>query len=259
MSSALNLKELITTVEDHLKDFRGCVEVENFRDFLLFNSNSDAPDNIMGMLGMGHKSQIVIAWDPFREIFFSRVVSGPMDGNSIILYTRCPPEIKDDMAQYLDTYQIELDDPFMDQFFTRKEREMFFTRKKTIVFVTASDWKTIENCRANATAQIQIENVYGNVLSLVAGFSQARTVFLLSGPDHNLAFNFNFSLLQQVAEDNTFLVDCYLDQDKTLDGIKFVQVNKDFEVTYLADVDTIDYKCQYTMVMPIKGFDVPGA
>ncbi|MHA1732387.1 MAG: hypothetical protein ACTSU5_10600 [Promethearchaeota archaeon] len=252
------LQKIVQSVVDRFADFRGCIELENFTDFLLFNSSSEAPDNIMGMLGMGQKQDIILTYDQYRDIFFSRVVSGPQDSNSLVVYVRRPAEL-DDVDELLDKFRIEVKDPFLDRFFTKKERELYFARKKHIFFVAASDYNTLLNfSNAGVKPEIRVENYFPRVLGLVAGFGQAKSVFILKG-DPTIAFNFNFSLFSQVEHKNgsKFLIDCHADADGNLEGKTFIEVTEDFEVKFLEKVDVVDFKHQYTMIVPIKSFDVP--
>ncbi len=254
-----DLENKVQEILTRFQDFRGCVELASFRDFILFNSNSDTPDNIMGMLGMGQKSDITLGYDEYRDIFFSRVVSGPQDSNSLIIYTKTPPELKDSLPEYLDKFQVEIKDPFLDKYFTKKEKELYFMRKKHLYFVAAADCHNLVKFqREEKIPQVVVENYFSKLLGLVAGFNQAKSVFMLPGTP-NVIFNFNFSLFSQLEKNagTKYLIDCFLDGENILAGKTFIEINNDFEVKYLEKVDSVDFKNQYTMIVPIKSFAVP--
>ncbi|GAB4317467.1 MAG: hypothetical protein Kow0069_20240 [Promethearchaeota archaeon] len=247
-------------VESRLSSFQGAVEFRSFVDYLLYASTAGSGlPNITSMIGLGGPSQdFLLAWDPFREIFYTTVSTGPQDDQTIVFYARVPDVLREEVEDYAKKFQLDVSGPFLEHFFTKKEVEMFFSTKKKIFVVTAAECSVGKS--GEKPPEVGVDTYFPDLLSFLTGFGQARTILLLEGNDDepNVAVTFSFSPFpDNRTKSNRFGVNAYMDVDRELSGKQFVEVTQDFEVRLVEKLAQIDHKSQYTLVAPVASLSPP--
>nr|MDO8116720.1 hypothetical protein [Candidatus Sigynarchaeota archaeon] len=153
---------------DVLKNYRGAMEVSDFKRFLLLNFSSGgmAGNNMLAMLGMGERTALSLSYDPLRKLYFHRALGGNQEISSIFVYNKCQPI----------TDQFITNDPstLLKDFLSSTEIELLGvgTKKKKLVQVHATDFEQLESIQEpNGKAfKIGIDLVYANLESFVAGY-----------------------------------------------------------------------------------------
>jgi hypothetical protein len=255
----MDLQETVNTIMAQLADFAGYIEIEKFEDFFFFSMGSEGgPEGVASMLGMGGSKEMVLNYDPILGIYYSRVMSGPQDSNSITVFTRDNP-IADQWEDLSKKFHIPTKDKSLETVFPQKIRDVLSSQKASILFVQSSDVSALNDSQ-RAQPTIKIETIYHTLLSLVAGYNQVKSVFVLEGADGapDVLFNFNFSMFPVPEQQNNIQIEAYVDPDHLTAGKKFISVDTEsYEVQFLDEIDDIRHNMQYTLVLHIKSFNKP--
>src|SRR5271157_1409849 len=255
----MDLQETVTTIIAQLEGFSGYIEIEHFEDFFFFSMGSEGgPEGVASMLGMGGSKEMVLTYDPVLGIYYSRVMSGPQDSNSITVYTRDNP-IADQWEDLAKKFHVQTKDKSLETLMPAKLREVLSSQKTAILFLQASDVSSM-NETTKTPPSIKIETIYHTLLSLIAGYNQAKSVFVLDGqadaPD--VLFNFNFSMFPTAEQQNNIQVEAFLDAEHQTQGKRFISVDTEsYEVQFLDEVEDIRHNVQYTLILHIKSFNKP--
>ena len=133
------LQATVDMVLSQLGDFVGYVEISNFEDFFLFSMGSEGgPEGVMSMLGVGGSKDIILNYDPVANMYYSRVMSGPQDSNSIMVYTRDNP-IADQWEDLTKKFHVETKDKILENIFSPNLREALTSQKTAVLFLQSSD------------------------------------------------------------------------------------------------------------------------
>lgn len=254
MAKVKDLEEKLGIVRKYFEDFTQYIELQDFRDFLLFVLNSQASSSIMEQLGMGgRKNAINLPWNPLMEIYFQKV--NLISAGSLIIYTKCEP--------ISDKFVLEKDDPAFKEFLRENERELAFSGKEKFLTPKISDC-TFLNEEDNNKIRLKPDDIYYDLQSFL-GVADPNILFVLDGkseaePDLIFTFNLMPEMPGKTAE-KVLKLDILLDYDHKTKGIKYLRREEDYKVKYLENLQNIShsdiFKASFSLLLHIKSFDEP--
>ncbi len=247
------IKELAIGI---LKEYKGAMEVADFKRFLLLNfaSGGMGGNNMLAMLGMGERSALSISYDPLRKLYFHRILGGNQELSSIYVYNKhsiiTEKFITDEPASLLKDYLSS----------TEVELLGVGTKKKRLVQVRATDFQQLESIQGSNGKELKvgIDLVYENLESFIAGYEPRSRIFLFSSSKGDLLFDVNFTPLPQKESSNLITFDVYLDQTREIAKHSYVSMEKDGTIKLVDDVKAAQLSStMYCLVVPVTSFNVP--
>jgi len=100
----MNFEEKFEFAKEKFKSFSNYIEISNFREFLLLilNIEGDGAEAIMRQLGMGSKNKATLPYDPFKKIYYTKVISGLSMKNQLKIYIKSK-KINESLQNKLDS------------------------------------------------------------------------------------------------------------------------------------------------------------
>jgi hypothetical protein len=240
-----------------LKDFKGVLEIDDFKKFLLVNFTGHAsggPAGMLAMLGMGETSSLSLSYDPMRSIYFNKILGANQEMSQMFLYTKREP--------IMDEFFTEDPVSILKEYLTQKEIELLGigTKKKRMVHVTASEFQMLAGIKAGSGKPIElsVDLVYSNLESFIAGYEPHSRTFLLEGEDGDLLFDVNFTPLARKDDVNLVTFDVYFDETKEIAKHAYITMDNKSKIKFTDEVkDTNVQNMLYCLVVPVKSFNLP--
>jgi len=250
------IQELKQKSLELLKNFKGALEIADFKKFLLvnFSSHTSGPAGMLSMLGMGESTALTLSYDPMRKLYFHKILGANQDLSQLFLYTKREPIMKEFFSK----------DPvsILKDFLTPKELELLGigAKRKKMVHVAASEFQMLESMRGTQqkTIQLDVDMVYDNLESFIAGYDARSRVFLIKGTGGDLLFDVNFTPLAKKDDVNLVTFDVYLDESKEIGKHAYIMMDQDSKIKFIDEVkDTNVQNMLYCLVVPVASFNVP--
>ena len=254
MSKIEDLEEKLKIVNTYFKDFTNYIELQDFRDFLLFVLNSQASSSILEQLGVsGRKNAINLPWNPLMEIYFQKV--NLISAGSLIIYTKCEP--------ISEKFVLKKEDPIFKEYLRDNERELAFRGKEKFLTPRISDCTFLDE-EDDEKITLKPDDIYYDMQSFL-GVADPNILFVLDGPtesDPDLIFAFNLmpEMPGKTAE-KVLKMDILLDDEHKTRGIKYLRREEDYNVKYLENLQNIShsdiFKASFSLLLHIKSFKKP--
>ena len=239
-----------------LMDFKGTLEIEDFKKFLLvnFTGHASGPASMLSMLGMGETNSLSLSYDTMRGLYFYKILGASQELSQLFLYTKREPIMEEFFSE----------DPvsILKDYLTQKEMELLGigTKKKRMVHTTASEFQMLDGIKAGSGKPIQlaVDLVYDNLESYIAGYEPRSRTFLLEGNDGDLLFDVNFTPLARKDDVNLVTFDVYLDESKEIAKHAYITMDNKSKIKFTDEVkDTNVQNMLYCLVVPVTSFNVP--
>ena len=249
MSEAI--KDNIAKVKEKFTNFTNYIELNDFRQFLLFTLTSQVSNNIMAQLGFGGNREIInLPYDPLKKIYYQKI--NLISSGSLVIYAR------NDIIS--DKFIVEKDEPFFKEFLNQNEQSLAFRGKEKILFPQVSDCGAIDDSKI----AIKLDDMFHSIQSFVS-YSQPNVMFVIDAKNDNEAdLVFTFNMMPQFpgkADENVLKIDTYLDPEHKTKDITYIKRDEDYSLTFLEDIKEIShsdlYKSFFSLVVHIKSFDSP--
>jgi hypothetical protein len=254
------IEELKTKSLALLKDFKGALEIPDFKKFLLvnFSSHTSGPAGIMSMLGMGESTGLTLSYDPMRQLYFNKVLGATPELSQLFLYSKHEPIMKEKDKDFFTKDPVAV----LKDYLTPKEMELLGVgaKRKKLVHVKASEFQLLESMHGapGKGVQLAIDTVYSNLESFIAGYEPRSRVFLMKGKDGDLLFDVNFTPLTKKDGINLVTFDVYLDETKEIGKHAYIAMDQDSKIKYVDEIkDTNVQNMLYCLVVPVASFNVP--
>ncbi|MHA1681852.1 MAG: hypothetical protein ACTSUE_12650 [Promethearchaeota archaeon] len=253
----VNIEEIKNKGLELLKDFKGCVEIDDFQRFLMMNfaGGMQGPANMLSMLGMADKPGLSLNFDPMRNLYFHMMLGGNQEHGLVFIYCR-----KEAITEkYIEK---DLQDFFKDTF-TSNEMELLGIgiKKKKLVHVRATDFQVLEKIKNpnGKKVELGIDLVYSDLEGFMSGHDLKANVFLLEADEGDLVFDITFKPFIKRDDVNLLSFDIYFDEEKRLRGKKYVQINmEDASLEFTDEIKSLRAMKQvYCNIIPVKSFNVP--
>ena len=254
------MKHTITEIKEKcleiLKDFKGAIEIKDFKKFLLLNfaTHSSGPMGMMSMLGLGQPSSLLLSYDPLRNLYFHKILGGNQEQSQVYLYIKRDPIMDDFITK----------EPIntLKRYLSSKEMELLGigTKRKKMIHVTASDFQLLESMKNGNGKKMElgVDLVFKDLKSFVAGYDSRSRIFLMEGDDGDLLFDINFSPLTKKEATNLITFDAYLDETKEIATHSYIIMDKDSQITYSDEIkDTKVQNKLYSLIVPVASLDIP--
>ncbi|MBN2150900.1 MAG: hypothetical protein JW839_05630 [Candidatus Lokiarchaeota archaeon] len=243
-----------------LKDFKGSLEIPDFRKFLLVNfaSHSSGPAGLMSMFGLGESTSLTLSYDPMRKLYFHKVLGATPELSQLFLYSRHDPIMKEKDKDFFTKDPVSV----LKEFLSQKELELLGigTKRKKLVHVKASDFQVLEGMHdASGNAlRLAVDTLYGNLESFVAGYEPRSRVFYLEGADGHLLFDVNFTPLTKKDGVNLVTFDVYVDETREVGKHAYIAMDQDSKIKLVDEVKDVNVQnTLYCLIVPVASFAVP--
>ncbi|MHA1193132.1 MAG: hypothetical protein ACTSP9_12685 [Promethearchaeota archaeon] len=249
MSEAI--KDNITKVKEKFANFTNYIELNDFRQFLLFTLTSQVPTNIMAQLGLGGNREIInLPYDPLKKIYYQKI--NLISAGSLIIYAR------NDIIS--ENFLLEKDEPIFKDYLNQNEQSLAFRGKEKFLLPQVSDCGAIDDSKIT----IKIDDLFHSLQSFVS-YSQPNVMFVIDAKDDNEAdIIFTFNMMPQFpgkSDEKVLKIDTYLDKKHETKGITYLKREEDYSLTFLKDIKEIShsdlYKSFFSLIIHIKSFDSP--
>ncbi|TXT65186.1 MAG: hypothetical protein BAJALOKI1v1_460021 [Promethearchaeota archaeon] len=247
-------QQKIDLARNFFKDFSNYIELEDFRDFLLFVLNSQVPSNILQQLGIGGgKGVINLPFNPLFNIYYQKV--NLISAGALIIY------VKSEAVS--EGFILEKDDPVFQEHLRPNERELAFRGKEKFLIPHISDCTFLNEKNSNPIT-LKFDDLYYDMKSFLA-IAEPNILFVRDAPsesDPDLLFAFNLMPEMPGKPDEKVLkLDILLDFEHKTRNIKFIKREEDYELKYLENLINIShsdlFKAAFSLVLHIKSFKKP--
>ncbi|MHA1104893.1 MAG: hypothetical protein ACTSPN_04135 [Promethearchaeota archaeon] len=249
MSEAI--KDNIAEVKEKFANFTNYIELEDFRQFLLFTLTSQVPTNIMAQLGLGGNREIInLPYDPLKKMYYQKI--NLISAGSLIIYAR------NDIIS--ENFLLEKDEPIFKEYLNQNEQSLAFRGKEKFLLPQVSDCGAVDDSKIT----IKIDDMFHSLQSFVS-YSQPNVMFVIDAKDDNEAdIIFTFNMMPQFpgkSDEKVLKIDTYLDKEHETKGITYLKREEDYSLNFLKDIKAIShsdlYKSFFSLVIHIKSFDSP--
>ncbi len=243
-----------------LKDFKGALELPDFKKFLLvnFSSHSSGPAGLMSMFGMGEPTGLTLSYDPMRKLYFYKMLGATPELSQLFLYSKHEPIMKEKGGDFFTKDPVAV----LKDYLSQKEIELLGigTKRKKLVHVKAAEFQLLDSMHGTmgASLQLGIDTVYANLESFIAGYEPRSRVFLIKGVDGDLLFDVNFTPLTKKDGVNLVTFDVYIDETKEIGKHAYIAMDQDTKIKFVDEIkDTNVQNTLYCLVVPVASFAVP--
>lgn len=248
------LKKKIEIVKNYFKDFSNYIELNDFRDFLLFTLNSQVSSNILAQLGMGGKQDVInLPFNPIFNIYYQKV--NLISAGALIVY--CHKE------SISDKFTLEKDDSLFKEYLRPKEIDLAFRGREKFIIPKISDCTPFQE-EGNEPLTLKIDDLYHDLKSFMAT-TEPNILFVLDAPtksEPDLLFAFNLMPEMPGKSDKKVLkMDVYLDSEHKTRDIKYLKREENYDLTFLNNIKDIGhaelFKASFSLIIHIKSFNKP--
>jgi hypothetical protein len=245
-------KEKLDIAKSYFKDFSNYVELEDFRDFLLFVLNSQVSSNILKQLGIGGGKDVLnLPYNPLFNVYYQKI--NLISAGALIIYVKSDP--------ISDEFILEKDDPIFKEYLRPNERELAFRGKEKFLIPKISDC-TFLNEDHKDPITMKFDDLYYDLKSFMA-VAEPNILFVRDAPTKekpDLLFAFNLMPEMPGKSDEKVLkLDILIDPKHKTKGIKYIKRGEDFSLQYLENLTDIShadiFKSAFSLVLHIKSFE----
>ena len=247
------LKKKINGIQGRFKDFSNFIELEDFRAFLLFTVNSQAPSNILAQMGLGGSKDVInLPYNPSFKIHYQKI--NLITAGSLIIY------VKNDAIS--EEFMIEKDDPVFKEHLNPNEIDLAFRGKEKFLIPRISDCSSIDLDGGAKKISVEIDDLFHTFESFMA-VTEPNIVFVLDGKTNepDLLFAFNMMPELKIADKKILKIDAYLDAEHKTKDMTYLRREEDYSLEFLKDIKEVShadlYKSAFSLIIHIKSLNKP--
>jgi len=238
----------------YFENFKNYIELENFRDFLLFVLNSQVSSNILQQLGIGGGKDVLnLPYNPLFKMYYQKV--NLISAGALIIYVKTDP--------ISDEFILDKDDPIFKEYLRPNERELAFRGKEKFLIPKISDCTFLSEKNSNPIT-LKFDDLYYDMKSFMA-VAEPNILFVRDAPsesDPDLVFAFNLMPEMPGKSDEKVLkLDLLIDSEHKTKNIKYIKREEDYELKYLENLTNIThadiFKSAFSLILHIKSFEKP--
>jgi len=247
------LKENVKNIQEIFKDFSNFIELEDFRAFLLFTVNSQAPANILAQMGLGGSKDVInLPYNPSFKIHYQKI--NLITAGSLIIYVKGDPISEE--------FMIEKDDPVFKEHLNPNEIDLAFRGKEKFLIPRISDCSSIDLDGGAKKISVEIDDLFHSFESFMA-ITEPNIVFVLDGKSNepDLLFAFNMMPEFKIADKKTLKIDVCMDTEHKTKDMTYIKREKDYSLEFLKDIKEVShaelYKSAFSLIIHIKSLNNP--
>lgn len=252
MSAELN--EKMQKIKDSFKDFSNYLELDSFRDFLLFTLQSQVPSNVLAQLGIGgSKDSFNLPYNPIFKIYYQKI--NLMSG-SLIVYKKSDP--------ITDKFILKKDDEIFDSFLNQEEKSLALRGKEKFIFPLISDCNAFNDENQDPKLTVKLDDIFHSFESFIA-ITEPNILFVLdakndSEPDIIFAFNMMPEFPGKTNK-KVLKIDAYFDKEHLTKDQTYLKREDDYVLKFLHEIKDIShaelYKSSFALISHIKSLNKP--
>ncbi|MBD3195939.1 MAG: hypothetical protein GF317_12830 [Candidatus Lokiarchaeota archaeon] len=248
------LQNKLNLAKKYFEKFTYYIELENFRDYLLFTLNSTVSSNVLAQLGLGSGKNVVnFPYNPIFNFFYQKIEL--FSAGSLLIYVKTP--------LISEKFILEKDDPIFKEFLNSNEIDLGFTGKEKFIIPKVSDCASFDNDE-DISISLKIDELYHSLESFLA-VREPNILFVIDGAseqDADLLFTFNMMPeMPGKANKKILRMDVYLDDEHTTKNIKYLKREEDYKIKFLENIKEIShadlFRSSFSLVIHIKSLDSP--
>ncbi len=234
----MNFEEKFEFAKEKFKSFSNYLEISDFREFLLLilNIEGDGAEAIMRQLGMGSKNKAILPYDPYKNAYYTKVMSGISMKNQLKMY------IKSEKIN--ESLQNKSDSKIFTENLSDFERKNLLPNKFSLIIPSIVD-SLDENLNQIKNKEITpvIESLFVDLAEFIAS-QNLKFIFLLEDDTADILFTVNMS----IAPDNDSpkqiqFFDIYIDENKKIRNHTFIRMKKgEMDMEFMNEIDEINKK-----------------
>lgn len=247
-------KKKIAIARKNFENFKNYIELENFRDFLLFVLNSQVSSNILQQLGIGGGKDVInLPYNPLFKIYYQKI--NLISAGSLIIYVKSEP--------ISDEFILDKDDPIFKEYLRQNERELAFRGKEKFLTPKITDCTFLTEIDTNPIT-LKFDDLYYDLKSFMA-VAEPNILFVRDAPSESepdLIFAFN--LMPEIpgkSDEKVLKLDILFDSEHKTRNIKYIKREEDYELKYLENLTSIShsdiFKSAFSLILHIKSFEKP--
>ena len=252
----MNFEEKYEFAKEKFKSFSNYIEISNFRQFLLLilNIEGDGAEAIMRQLGMGSKTKTILNYDPFKEAYYTKVISSLSMKNQLKIYIKS--------GKINESFLNKSDSKIFTENLSEYERKNLLPNK--FALITPSIVDTLDENPAeidNKGIIPVIESLYVDLAEFIAS-QNLKYIFLVEDNIADILFTVNMSYAPDTnsAEPIQFF-DVYIDEEKKSRNHTFIRMKKDeTEMEFMDEIKEYShseiFKSQFTIIVKVKSFNI---
>jgi hypothetical protein len=246
-----DIESVISKIKEKFSAFSNFIELDDFRQILLFTLTSQAANNLMSQLGIGGNPDIIsLPYDPVNQAYYQKV--NLISSGSLIIYTKSAP--------ISDKFLLEKDEPIFHEFLNQNERDLAFRGKEKFLFPKLSDCSSIDDSKVT----IKIDDLFHDFKSFIS-YSQPNVIFVIDSKDDKQAdIVFTFNMMPQFPvklDEKVLKIDIFMDEDHLTRGKIYLEREEDYELNFLNDMKEVShselYKSSFSLILHVKSFNAP--
>ena len=252
----MNFEEKFEFAKEKFKSFSNYLEISDFREFLLLilNIEGNGPEAIMRQLGMGSKNKAILPYDPHKNAYYTKVISGISMKNQLKIY------IKSEKIN--ESLQNKSDSKIFTENLSDFERKNLLPNKFSLIIPSIVD-SLDENLNQIKNKEITpvIESLFVDLAEFIAS-QNLKFIFLLEDDTADILFTVNMS----IAPDNDSpkqiqFFDIYIDEDKKIRNHTFIRMKKgEMDMEFMNEIKDYShseiFKSHFTIIVKIKSFNL---
>ena len=247
------LKKKINSVQGRFKDFSNFIELEDFRAFLLFTVNSQAPSNILAQMGLGGSKDVInLPYNPSFNIHYQKI--NLITAGSLIIYVKGDPISEE--------FVIEKDAPIFNKHLNPNEIDLAFRGKEKFLIPRISDCSSLDLDGGAKKISVEIDDLFHSFESFMA-ITEPNIVFVLDGKanEPDLLFAFNMMPELKIADKKVLKIDAFLDAEHKTKDMTYIKREEDYSLEFLKDIKEIShadlYKSAFSLIIHVKSLNSP--
>ena len=246
-----DIESVISEIKQKFSSFSNFIELDDFRQMLLFTLTSQAANNIMAQLGIGGNPDIIsLPYDPVNQVYYQKV--NLISSGTLIIYTKSAP--------ISDKFLLEKDEAIFHEFLNQNERDLAFRGKEKFLFPKLSDCSSIDDSKVT----IKIDDLFHDFKSFIS-YSQPNVIFVIDSKDDNQAdVVFTFNMMPQFPvkfNEKVLKIDIFMDKDHLTRGKIYLERKEDYDLSFLNDMKEVShselYKSSFSLILHVKSFNAP--
>ena len=247
------LKDTIKKTQERFKGFSNFIELEDFRAFLLFTVNSQAPSNLLAQIGLsGNKDVINLPYNPSFKIHYQKI--NLITAGSLIIYVKGVPLSEE--------FLMEKDDPVFKEHLNPNEIDLAFRGKEKFLIPKISDCSSLDLDGDSKKISVEIDDLFHSFESFMA-ITEPNIVFVLEGKSNepDLLFAFNMMPELKIADKKVLKIDAFLDAEHKTKDMTYLRREEDYSLEFLKDIKEVShadlYKSAFSLIIHVKSLNKP--
>lgn len=238
-------------VKKKFDQFNGCIEIEDFRTFLLL-SLSDENDDMVKKIMAGNDPNRDIWYDVGKKSYFFEM--SMHSNNAITIYLKHPLDIEGPIIK-------SENKDFWNKHLSKFEQKMLIDSKTKLRLIKVLNKTQDVNTEIDKSISFEVTKVFDDFLSYLFAVGQVKSLLVIQGEDDepDIIFTFALSISNFVSEEYIPIF-AFVDHEKRCRG-HFLKLNKetlDYESVEEIKESTHSelYNSEYLLIVKIKNLNV---